>query len=196
MERFVLDKKQLKIHVIHDNRRIEREEPLHMEMHNQGLSRSDYVMWPASVLGDVPSSINHSHKRIVEWAKIEELPMVCIAEDDLQFTATDAFEYYLKNMPKSFDLYLACTYITPVSLKKVVGFHLYIIHQKFYDKFLNVAPNVHIDTAMDDLDGDYHFCYPFPAIQRAGFSANNMAVVNYNSVLKDEDIYGGKIHNL
>jgi len=92
--------------------------------------------------------------------------------------------------------YLACTYITPVSLKKVVGFHLYIIHQKFYDKFLNVAPNVHIDTAMDDLDGDYHFCYPFPAIQRAGFSANNMAVVNYNSVLKDEDIYGGKIHNL
>jgi hypothetical protein len=85
--------------------------------------------------------------------------------------------------------------VVPVELKKVTGFHLYIISQEFYDRFLSVPDSVHIDVAMDDLEGDYHFCYPFPALQRAGFSANNSAYSNYNSVLKPKDIYG-KIPNI
>jgi len=42
---------------------------------------------------------------------------------------------------------------------------------------------------MNDLGGDYKFCYPFPALQRSGYSFNNKAVVNYNTVLKDKDIW-------
>ena len=191
MERFVHDKNKMKLHIIHDDRRIERYQPLLDELQAQGLTPDDYVIWPATVLGLVVNSINASHKKIVEWAKLEQLPMVCIAEDDLQFTAAGAWQYFVGNIPKDFDLYLACTYVKPLASKKIVGFHLYIVHEKFYDKFLNVPPDVHIDTAMDNIEGDYHFCYPFPAIQRAGFSANNMAYANYNSVLKSEDLWKG-----
>jgi hypothetical protein len=66
-----------------------------------------------------------------------------------------------------------------------------MVHEKFYEKFLSVPDDVHIDTSMDELKGNYVFCYPFAALQRAGFSANNRTVVNYNPILKNEDVYGG-----
>jgi hypothetical protein len=196
MERYVHDKNHMKLHVIHDNRRIERYEPLMEGLWAQGITESDIVIWPAQVLGDVVSSINASHKAIVRLAQQDELPLVCIAEDDLMFTRAGAWQYFLDNMPQSFDLYLGCTYVVPVEIKKVTGFHLYIVHSKFYERYLNVPHDVHIDTAMDDVGGDYHFCYPFPALQRAGFSANNKAFSNYNSVLRPQDIYGGGLHNI
>ena len=117
------------------------------------------------------------------------MPFVIIGEDDLTFTSKTSWQYFLDNMPKEFDLYLACTYTPPISNKKICGFHLYAVGQSFYDKFLSVPETLHIDTAMDDLGGDYVFCYPFPALQRSGYSANNKAVVNYNNTLSKEDIY-------
>ena len=126
---------------------------------------------------------------IVQKAKENGDKECCIAEQDLTFTCSTAWEYFLKNKPKEFDLYLAATYIPPISNNKVCGFHLFFIDSSFYEKFISAPDDVHIDTYMDDLKGDYHFCYPFPALQRSGFSANNKAVVDYNKVLKKEDIY-------
>lgn len=186
------------INIIHDDRRIERYQPLIQGLAEQGLTEVDYVLWPAKILqSSVVCSINASHKMIVQWAKDNHLPQVCIAEDDLMFTAPDAWQYFLDNKPAEFDLYLACTYVVPVKLKKVTGFHLYVVSEKFYDRFLSVPYNYHIDTAMDDLEGDYHFCYPFPALQRPGVSANNGgAFANYNSTLKPKDIYGGGLRDV
>ena len=42
-----------------------------------------------------------------------------------------------------------------------------------------------------DMGGDFKFCYPFPALQRPGFSANNKAIVDYNKILEPKDIYKG-----
>lgn len=150
-----------------------------------------YRFWNATIDKDsVVKSINASHKKIVQWAKDNNKPYVCIAEQDLTFPAKDGWDYFLKSQPKEFDLYLACTYVPPITNNIVCGFHLYIVAQKFYDKFLSAPDGEHIDTAMDGLKGDYKFCYPFAALQRPGFSWNNPhSPVNYNGILKSEDIY-------
>jgi hypothetical protein len=175
------------LNVILDERRIEKYDPLISELRRQKIK---YEIWPCILRPNVVSSINASHKMIVRDAKEKGLKECFVGEDDLMFPAADGWQYFLKNKPTSYDLYLACTYVVPISNNRVCGFHLYAISDKFYDQFLSIPDDVHIDTYMDELKGDYHFCYPFPALQRPGFSSNNMAISNYNAVLKPEDIYG------
>ena len=182
------------LNIIFDNRQDADYGRLLGEFIEQGIF--DYKFWTPVEKPTVVESINASHKRIVEDAKERGLKSVIIGEQDLHFTAKHSWEYFLKNKPDDFDIYLCGTYIVPIENKKICGFHLYEVSEKFYDKFLSVSPTEHIDTAVCNLGGDYHFCYPFPAIQRAGYSFNNKDQVNYNSVLDPKDIYNGTIHNI
>lgn len=152
---------------------------------------TDFELWPCIIEPNVVKSINLSHKMIVREAQEKGLKEVCIAEDDVMFSAKDGWKYFLDNKPEIYDLYLSATYIVTTPLKHICGFHLYCVHEKFYEKFLSVPDESHIDTVMDSVGGDFVFCYPFAALQRAGFSSNNKKIVNYNAVLKDEDVYGG-----
>ncbi len=173
-----------KLHIIFDDRRIERYHPLMDGLEEQGIT--DFELHPCTVLPDVVASINASHKAIVRMAKEQGLKEVCIAEDDLMWTAKDSWQYFLSNKPAEFDLYLACSYL-PNEL--ICGFHLYIISERFYDKFLAAPDNEHIDVCINDIKGDYHICRPFPALQRKGYSSNNRVDCDYNVVLKETDIY-------
>jgi hypothetical protein len=166
------------------------------ELAKQGIK--DFKVWQAVVLREsVIKSINASHKMLVRAARDLEWPYVIIAEDDLMFTDEGAWQYYLDMMPRKFDLYLGCTYVKPFSPVKVTGFHLYTVHEKFYARFLSAPDDVHIDTFMDELNGDYRLCYPFPALQRAGFSSNNSGYADYNTVLTKDDLYkNDTVHNI
>lgn len=175
------------LNIIYDSRRSEKYEPLMNELAEQRIM--NYKIWDCIMLPSIVDSISESHKMIVRQA-LENGDEYCfIAEDDLMFSCKGAWDYYLKNMPNKFSLYLACTYVTPISNNIVCGFHLYCIAKDFYQQFLDVPIGQHIDTYMNELKGDYKFCYPFPALQRAGFSANNRTICNYNALLKEEDIY-------
>jgi hypothetical protein len=176
------------IHIIHDTRMFDRYEPLLLEMQRQMV---DFRVWDiVEDRNSVVSSINKSHKNIVRWAKEKGLEEICIGEDDLYFPSEKGWEWFLKNKPTEYDLYLAATYIPPITNNLICGFHLYFIHSRFYDTFLNTPEDVHIDTYMEKLNGKYVFCYPMAALQRSCWSANNKSVVNYNAILKKEDIYG------
>ncbi len=182
----------IKLHILHDDRQPQKLPLLLNELSSQGIT--NYEIVPAIIEGNktVVESINAGHKSIVRKAQEQGLPFVAIGEDDLMFSAPYAWQFFLKNMPEQYDLYLWGSYIQPISNHKICGFQLYFVSEKFYDEFLSVPDTAHIDVAMDDLKGDYHFCYPFPALQRSGFSANNPgAEVNYNGILKQEDIYKG-----
>lgn len=159
------------------------------ELEKQGIS--DYEIWPCIMYPDVVFSINASHKMIVRAAKEAGLDEVCIAEDDLMFTADGAWDYFLSQKPdfKEYDLYLAATYVPETPPRMICGFHLYCVSSRFYEKFLACDDEKHIDTEMNSIGGNFVFCYPFPALQRSGFSANNKCVCNYNVVLQDKDIY-------
>ena len=183
------------LNIIHDFRLLDRFEPLLEELKKQNIS--DYKLWsPVEDSKSVVRSINLSHKQIVQWAKENKMPYVIIAEDDLMFTCDGAWEYFLENMPSEFDLYLGCTYIVPIQNNKICGFHLYAIGESFYDAFLNTPEDVHIDTEMNNIVGNYFFCYPFPALQRKGFSLNNKTIVDYNTILEEGDKYNAAIYNI
>lgn len=187
----------LTINIIFDNRHSEDYERLLNEFESQTV-RPEYKFWPCIINKEsVVSSINASHKMIVNWAKDNGIKEVVIAEQDLHFTHPKAWQYFLENKPVDYDIYLACSYVKDLDkltggLKFLIcGFHLYIINEKYYDKFLSVNDNEHIDTAVGNMKDNFVFCYPFPALQRSGYSANNMADVNYNITLQEEDIYKG-----
>lgn len=188
----------MKLHILYDDRRHEKYPLLMDELIAQGIT--SYQLIPALLEKNktVVESINAGHKAIVRMAKEKNMPMVAIAEDDIMFTAPDAWQYFLKNIPKEFDVYLACSYIkdvnpnTQVVDNLICGFHCYIVAQHYYDKFLSVPDNEHIDVAIGDLKGNFVFCKPFPCLQRSGFSSNNPdSPCNYNAILQPEDIYRG-----
>lgn len=176
------------INIIFDDRNPSDYERLLGEFAEQGIL--EYKFWAAiRDSASVVASINASHKQIIRYAKENNIPEICVAEQDLTFTDKGAWDYFLKNKPKEFDIYLGATYILPVSNKKICGFHLYIISEKYYDSFLSVPDDAHIDTAVCDWGGDFNFCYPFPALQKAGFSFNAKDIVDYNKNLSEEDIW-------
>jgi len=184
------------INIILDSRQPEDQQRLIDEFAAQGIT--DYHFWDAICnKNSVVESINASHKMIVRWAKGNRKPFVVIAEQDVYFTDKGGWDYFINNMPKEFDVYIGGSYLIDnriayepplVKVNEWVGNHLIIVHERYYDKFLNVSDKDHIDTVHKD-NGEFYLCYPFPALQRSGFSANNKAVVNYNSALREQDIW-------
>ena len=186
----------MEIMILHDPRNLDNDwELCQQELERQGIC----AYWrELSVQAEtVVESINMTHKRAVYFAKYKGLPEVCIMESDVMFPAADGWEYFLRNKPDSFDLYLAGTYGDfdyhtegGYYVRRPAGFHCYIIHEKYYDKFLATPPELHIDDAQE---GWFSLCYPFAALQRPGWSATAKRKVNYNNDLlnnRKEDVYG------
>ena len=197
----LLEIKMKYINIIHDCRRSEKYPLLIAELSRQGLTEEDYEIWPCIVSGTVIESINASHKMIIQKAKDEGMDDICVMEDDVLFPAKDGFAHFIENKPDRFRVYLAGAYSVewhkplPGFVTHFVGMHCYIMSNIFYDIFLNIPPDVHIDTYVSDMIKQYEIavicCYPMSAIQRTGWSANNMKEVDYNYILTDADVYGG-----
>lgn len=190
-----------RLNIIFDDRYSERYDLLVKEFERQNIT--DFEIWPCIIRPNVLESITLSFKMIVKMAKDSGLNEVAIGEDDLMFPSKNGWEYFLNNKPENFDVYIGGTYYINkpddykppvIKVKEWVGNHLIIIHKKYYDTFLSLPENSHCDTA-NSGKGDFYVCFPFAAIQRPSYSANNMAFVNYNSILKPEWVYGD-IHNL
>ena len=184
-----------RLNIILDSRRVEKYNPLMEVLKEQNIT--DYEIWPCLIYPDVVESINASHKMVVKKAKDDGLKECCIAEDDLFIPHKNGWEWFLKNKPERFDIYVGGNYLPfdkmgegAFKVDCIVGLHLYIIHSRYYDTFLDTPNKRHIDT--EQKSKEMYCCYPMAAIQRAGFSANNKSVVNYNGILSDDDIYGGK----
>lgn len=184
------------LNVISDIRNGRRDQ---LEAHLRSRS-IHYRIWDAVMLpGDTVASINASHKQIVRWAKSIDAQCVIIAEDDVFFPAEDGWNYWLSKEPGYYDIYFGGNYAQLYDgrdtapyryVLEPVGMHCYMMGAKYYDKFLAVPDTAHIDTAQVG-NGIFKVCHPFAAIQRPGFSANSRQQVDYNTLLKPEDIYGG-----
>lgn len=199
MENRLLEDTSMKlINVILDSRRVEKYDLLIAELKRQGLTEADYEIWPCLLFPTVVQSISASHKMIVRQAKEEGVESIIVAEDDLMFLSADGWKYYRSKKPSYFDLYLGGCYSELkdgldneryMYTREPIGLHLYEIHSRYYDKFLATDEAKHIDT--EQRDGIFKVCYPMVALQRPGFSSNNMAWADYNTLLKPEDIFKG-----
>lgn len=187
------------IHVLYDDRKPERLDNVMEEFRRQNIS-NNVKIWGAIIKNNISivESINAGHKNIVQYAKDNNLPEICIAEDDLMFPNENGWNYFIENKPDLFDLYIGGNYLCDNRIEKkppllkvseYVGNQLIIISKKYYDVFLSVPNNQHIDTAQKGL-GEFYVCYPFVALQRPGRSANNNnEIVDYNKILDISDIY-------
>jgi len=156
---------------------------------------TNYEIWPCLLYPDVVKAISCSHKMIVEDAKEKGLEECFIGEDDLMFPSKGGWKYFMDNKPKDYHIYSAASYLSfprpqnecLINVECIVGFHLYAIHSSYYDRFLSSPEDKHIDTCQQS--DKMYVIYPFAALQRRGYSANNKAIVDYNLMLNDTDVY-------
>jgi hypothetical protein len=161
------------------------------ELASQNIT--DYKIWPGIIDPvKVFRGISQAHKQIVSFAKDNGLPEVLIGEDDLMFTCARSFEYFMENKPSDYDVYLASIYNGQLNedntVRDLAGFTFYMVHSRFYDTFLSLSENDHIDRSLRLYKGRYVVCNPFIAIQRDGFSDNKRKICNYRSYMKNRSL--------
>jgi len=175
----------MRLNIIMGNR-AERFQPLMKELNTQCII--DYELWQGVFLPSIKASINAAHKQIVEYARLAEWDYVAIAEDDIQFTSPNSWQYFLDNMPYDFDMYLSMVYLGQPDENNVVkdftGMTMYVVAKRFYDIFLSIPDDDHIDRLLGGL-GRFVVCNPFVAKQFNGVSSNTGKHEIYDYLLKE-----------
>ena len=140
--------------------------------------------------GNIPyKNINKSFRKIVQFAKDNGDEYTIIMEDDCIFHSFQSFDYFMKNMPGDFDLYLGMIYSGTIEDNRVTngysGNTLICIHNNFYDEFLSAPPDVHYDRwcGLQAFKRKYFVCQPFVCRQMNGFSDNRRENSCYDAFL-------------
>lgn len=159
------------------------------ELKEQGIE--DYILWDGiHDTTSIKKSINLSHKQIVRSAKEIGLDFVIIAENDLVFTHPDSWNYYIVNKPLDFDIYLSMVFLGQIDenneVKDFNGLTLYCVAKRFYDTFLSVPDDEHLDKALANL-GKYVVCDPFVAKQSNGISGNTGKYEEYDRLYEGRE---------
>lgn len=145
-----------------------------------------YRIWDG--IKTIPGKIgcNQSHKRIIRDAKERELEYCAIAEDDICFYGSGAWDYFISNIPNDFDLYLGGysggSPTVDNIMKKFSSTTLFVCHNRFYDKFLGVPESLHIDNALSMTGGKFVVCNPAVVYQMPGFSETLNQPVDYRGI--------------
>jgi hypothetical protein len=171
-------------------------DPLRIQSINRTLAKQKIQanLW-SGIRHEKPHvGIMRAHKQIVAHAKASRLEAVCIMEDDCLFPAEDGWDWFLHKYSKDCGIFFGGTYCREIldyeTIRKPVGMHCYIIQNWFYDTFLSLGEDKHLDFALHGR-ATYGLCYPMAAIQRPGYSDNNKADANHNTVLEAKQVYGG-----
>lgn len=181
----------MQLHIIHLKARKDRAQLLDQQLIEQNIT--NYKIWKGVEDNENPKrGIAKAHKQIIKWANNQNLPSILIAEDDIKFTARQAFEYFIKNEPNDFDLYLGgITHgkiNTDNSVTDFAGTHFYKINKKFYNTFLSLPEDKDIDRSLAHK-GKFIVCNPFIAIQQNGFSDNQRKYQNYELYIQNRQLF-------
>lgn len=172
----------------------ERYEKLMIQLAEQGIT--EYEIFPAVFIHKMPTHycINKAHKAIIQTAKERGLKECLVFEDDILFTGKGAFDYYIKNKPGDYDIYLGGYYLgVPANDNTIIEFtamHCYMVHERFYDTFLSVADDEHIDGALSGK-GRYVVCDPIVAVQKNGYSYNSKQDCKFEKLIENRRVYEG-----
>lgn len=136
-----------------------------------------YKIWGGIIDNNIPCvGISKSYKRIIQSAKENNDPCCIIAEDDICYSAPNAHDYFISQIPDNYDLFMGSVYTGTITEEGIVGnfsgFTLTIVHSRFYDTFLSTPENNHIDRQMFLHKGVYKVCDPFVCYQLDGYSDN------------------------
>lgn len=183
--------KHPRIAIIHNDAEQGRYKTLMKELESQNIYK--YMLFPSVYHPKgAKEGINLAHRQCVEYAKVAGFSEICVMENDISFLGDGAFDYFIKRKPEDFDLYLAGAYVTNFNkdgtLHDFCGFHCYIVKDHFYDTYLSVPYDEHIDRAMAGM-GKFILCDPMIAVQHSGYSSNTGKFENYDSLLQDKRLF-------
>lgn len=186
----------MQLNIIHLEYRTDRLQLLQNQLHEQNIC--NYKIWQGFLDEENPKrGIAKAHKQIIQWTHDQNLPSVTIAEDDIKFTSPGAFEYFINNEPKEYDLYLGGIIHGNInndnSINDFSGLTLYKINQIFYSTFLSLPEEKDIDRSLANK-GNYIVCNPFVAIQHNGFSDNKKEYQNYAPYLQHRKLLSNEIY--
>jgi hypothetical protein len=140
------------------------------------------------------TNISQAHKNVVRYAKEQGLSEIAIAEDDLVWTGTGAWKYFLENKPNDFDVYVGSYYSGSHDENFVVtglrGLTLYIVHERYYDTFLSLPENTHIDGAIDRSGAKIIVSPLFVCMQQSGWSDQRKRYADDSILLKGKPMFG------
>jgi hypothetical protein len=136
----------------------------------------------------------------VVWAKKHQLPEVLIVEDDFLLTHRTSIERFMENKPFEYDLYLGGISGGEVKeengevLTQFSGLFFYMVHERFYDCFLEADESLHIDyyiglpqpKVIQKLGRKpiIKCCYPMIAITTDGVSDNTGLQVSHDKFFR------------
>jgi len=178
---------------------IERRKSFENEIEFQGIQ--EVKVWDAIYNEISPlTGCSQSHKAIVREAKEKGLNMCLICEDDIKFTSFGSYQYFIDTIPESFDIYLGVSYsFSYENYYKdgiVRGYFdsltLYAIHKRFFDDFLALPENIHLDIAVSNLinEKEIRIAQPFVCTQLDGYSFNAKKVREYGWRLQNKPLFG------
>lgn len=180
------------VNVIHDALRTDRHHLFLMEAAQQGFN---FRVWDAVKSGKPKENISLAHKQIIRFAKENNLPEVCVMENDCHFTSPTSFNFFISKKPTDYDLYLSSVEYGRINgdntIQDFAGFQLYFCHEKFYDTFLEADPTKDIDRMMA-RKGKFIVCQPFATVQHETISDNSRRKIHSNAKLYfNRTLYNG-----
>jgi hypothetical protein len=160
------------INIISLPKRTDRRESIVKQMELEGID--NYKIWDGIPHMQPKIGINRAHKQIVQYAKENNLEEVVVAEDDLMWTGTGAWKYFLSQKPVDYDLFVGNYYSgyhdSDCRVFGLRGLTLYFCHSRFFDKFLSLPEIMHIDGAIANSGAKVIVCEKFVCRQSPGFS--------------------------
>lgn len=143
------------------------------------------------------TGISKAFKKVIRWAKENNLPEVIIAEDDMVFTSPGAWEYFLSNKPEDFDIYSAGIYSGMIEGNRIIngysGQTLIIVRERMYDLILSADESGDLDRWLGSycMEKQYIVCLPFVCKQLGGYSDNHRREVGYDAYHAEWEYYDG-----
>lgn len=147
---------------------------------------------------NVKRAITRGHKKIVQFAKDNNLPFINVAEDDILFTHKDSYKYFNEQVPEDYDLFFGLIYSGEVNSENRVMngmsgvMTMYRVNKRFYDIFLSQPDGEHIDRGL----GNFCFKFKFYVVpeycctQSGGYSDQLKQIMYYSEYLRGKKMYG------
>jgi len=180
------------LNIIHLPYRIDRLILLEQEFKSENII--NYKIWDGITCPGKPQTgISKAHKQVVRYALENHLPEILIGEDDLHFTVMGAFNHFLIQKPAEYDLYLGGISYGKLSNDKLVddfaGLLLYMVHERFYETFLSIDEDKHLDRALKHR-GRYVVCDPQPVVEHSGYSDNQKEYMDASVFFQNRNLFG------
>ena len=190
------------LHILHLYRRVDRlpnlltqlsEQEIYFYSIHEAIDATELKM-------PTKKAITLGHKRIIQSAKNNNMPYCIVAEDDIVFTAKSAWDYFIGSMPEIFDLYFGLIYQGTVENNRVLNgmsgvMTLYVVHKRFYDFFLSIPDDCHIDRELGQtaFKHEYYVVPEMCVLQSGSYSDNLRKPMNYDVYVEGKKLFGRKL---